>query len=129
MYVLFFHTNRYIEDELCECLGDMKNEIHFATTTEEAIRCLHAYPIDLFFLEFTGMAGTKLLKYANDYFQHVKVILTVEDNIREAVATLKSGQFEVVQEPLALGNIRSVIQTYRHGWGSQITSGEIIEHD
>ena len=119
MHVLFFHTNRYIEVELHECLGDMENETHFATTTEEAIRCLHTYQIDLFFLEFTGMAGTKLLKYANDYFQHVKVFLTAEDNIREAVATIKGGQFEVLQEPLALGGIRSVIQMYRSECVSQ----------
>jgi DNA-binding NtrC family response regulator len=110
MHVLFFHTNAYIEDELRECLGEMESDTSFVTTTKEAIACLHRYPIDLFFLEFTGIAGIKLLTYANSYFPHIRVLLTAEDTIREAVSTIQSGKFEVLQEPLALGTIRNIIQ-------------------
>ncbi len=109
MNVLFFYINGFIKDELQECIQDMQGEAYFAATREEALAILNTQPMDLFFLEIKKFADTGLLKYVSENFKHIRVILTVESSIQNAISTIRSGHFDVLRSPFNLKQLRGIL--------------------
>jgi len=108
--ILFCHTNDYIKGELQELVTDLHGSAFFAATVEEAVTILHTHPIDILFFELREIGDAGLLKYTNDHFNNVRIILTVESGMLDAIATIKNVQFEVLQEPLVLKELRAIVR-------------------
>jgi DNA-binding NtrC family response regulator len=109
MKILFLNTNNFVRNELQECISDIQGEAFFAVTPEEAIAILNTHSIDMFFLELKGISDTGLLKYVNENFKDVRIILTVEGEIEHAISTIKNGHFGVLQKPFTLKQLRELL--------------------
>jgi len=109
MKILFFNSNRFIEDELREFVSDMDGEIFFADTPEKAVTILNTCSVDIFFLEVIGIAEISLLKYANEYFKNIRIMLITDQYIENAINTFRKGEFELMREPFELGKLRDVL--------------------
>ncbi len=63
----------------------------------------------ILFLELKGYADTGLLKYTHAYFNNVRIIVTAESGIEEAISIIKKTHFSVVQKLFALQEVRDIL--------------------
>ena len=115
MNILFLRPNRFIRNELRECVSDMQGQAYFAASTEEAVTILNAQPIDIFFLELKECTETGLLKYIYEHFKNVRIILTAESGIKDAISIIRKTHFDVLRKPFALKEVRDILVGHREG--------------
>ncbi len=109
MNILFFRVNEFIKDELQEYITGMKGKTFFANTIEEVVGILESYPIDSLFLDVRNVTDLKVLRYINEHFSQVGVILTVEAGFDEMLSTIKNGRFDTLEKPFTLKNLKHLV--------------------
>jgi len=109
MKILFLNNNRFIKHELLEFINDMRGKAYFAATPDEAVAMLNYYQIDIFFMELKGLIEIGLIKYANDNFKNIRVILIVESEIENAISTIKNNHFSFIQQPFGLRDLKHIL--------------------
>jgi DNA-binding NtrC family response regulator len=109
MNVLFLHTNESIKDDLQECVSDPEGNFYFTHNIEEVVAILHLYRIDIAFLELQRLADIRLLKYIRDHFPQVRMILSVENRLEDAISAIKSCQFSLLYQPFAVRKLKNIL--------------------
>ena len=109
MNVLFLHTNESIKDALQECVSDPEGNFYFTHNIEEVVAILHLYRIDIAFLELQRLADIRLLKYIRDHFPQVRMILSVENRLEDAISAIKSCQFGLLYQPFAVRKLKNIL--------------------
>ncbi len=109
MQILFRTINGHARDALRELADDMNATAFFAVSAEDAVRLMNQNRIDILFLEMRQMADAGLLKYANENFRDMRIVLIAGDELKNMVSAIKKGRFALLGEPFGLPEIKHII--------------------
>jgi hypothetical protein len=81
-----------------EEFNEFSDEIHannfFSNSTEESIRILNEYRIDAVIIKMGKIADASVLKYINDYYKNIKVLISARKDFEEALTIFNQIHFE-----------------------------------
>lgn len=109
MQILFRTKNDNVRDALAEMADDMDAKAFFAFSAEDAVRLMNQNRIDILFLEMRQVADAGLLKYANENFRDMRIVLIAGDDLKNMVSAIRKGRFSVLAEPYCLPEIKNII--------------------
>lgn len=112
MNILFYHHNGFLLDELREFFGDQGGQPHFADTVESAISILNTHPMDAAFVEVRRVSDIGIIKYINQYFPDLRIVLLVENDFETVISAIREGRYEMLRAPLGLGEIGRFISSF-----------------
>jgi len=109
MKILTIGISKRNQNEINEFFSALNNEIIFTTTSFEAIKILNRENIDVAIIEFNFFDDLSLLKYLNQNFSHIKVILTTTDNTKDFLNIIKDSNYKIIKKPFRLSELRKEI--------------------
>lgn len=109
MKILAIGISKRNQKELNEFFSALNNNMIFSTTSFEAIKILNREKIDVAIIEFNFFDDLNLLKYLNQNFKHVKVILTTTDDTKDFMNIIREADYKIVKNPFRLGELRKEI--------------------
>ena len=93
-----------------EEFNEFSDEIHannfFSNSTEESIRILNEYRIDAVIIKMGKIADASVLKYINDYYKNIKVLISARKDFEEALIIFNQIHFERINSPMGLEDLR-----------------------
>ena len=103
------NDNKYIINEMKECFRNNNSEFYYADSTEYAIKLLSKYKMDKVIIDLNSISTAGLIKYINDNFKDIKVLLTAENQIEEAISVFKNGNYKLLSNPIKLQELKEII--------------------
>lgn len=111
MNLLFIHHDPEIQSEIDDFLRTSKDDCFFSRNTEETIRILNEHPIDMVVLIINHMRDAAVLKYINDNYMDVEVLLIASEEYDEIISLFSETNYKTVRLPLKLKDLRTSINT------------------
>jgi DNA-binding NtrC family response regulator len=110
MNLLFIHHDQEIRSEISDLLGNNTNNCYFSRNTIETIRILDDHPIDLVVMIVNHMRVAAVLKYINDNYKDLEVLLMAGEEFDEIISLFSDGQYRTVRLPGNFSDLRPTIQ-------------------
>lgn len=107
MNVLFLNTDQSIRNELKEFIKNLEGSFHFAGSVKGAVSIINCHLVDVLVMELNGTDDIALLKYANDNFKHIRVMLCVEKGTKTMISTLRNGTYGLLSKPVELIKLKA----------------------
>ena len=107
--ILFINRTRECTDEFLEFASSLKAKAFFADSTEETIHALNNNKIDRVILKISNVNDVGIIKYINDYFPEVKVIIVATEAFDDVISVFNKARFTVVHEPVRLIELKNVL--------------------
>jgi DNA-binding NtrC family response regulator len=109
MNLLFIHHNPEIQSEIDDFLHNQQDNCYYSRNTEDTIRMLNDHPIDLVVLIINHMRDAAVLKYINDNYHDLEVLLIASEDYDEIISLFSKHQYKTVRLPLKLRDLRTNI--------------------
>jgi DNA-binding NtrC family response regulator len=106
MNLLFIHHDPGIQSEFDNFLTPEKHTTFFSNNTEGTIRVLNDHPIDLVILLINHMRDAAVLKYINDNYKELEVLLIASEEYDEIISLFCEYQYKTIRMPLKLKDLR-----------------------
>ena len=110
MEVLIVGTSKYLLKDMIEFFSINDYNPHYATNSREAISILNKLPIDLVVFDFLQFEEFKLIKYINENHKDLQIIVTVNKKIKEIISIIKNSEYQMLQEPFRLNELKSFLK-------------------
>lgn len=107
--ILFINHTRECPDEYFEFASSLKAKAFFAGSTEESIHALNNNKIDRVILEISNVNDVGIIKYINDYFPEIKVIIVATEAFDDVISVFNKARYSVVHEPFQFSELRDEI--------------------
>lgn len=104
---LFIGYESFLKDEIKEFITNYKGEVYFANSTEQSIHLLEKYSIDIVVLALHRVGDAAVLKYINQYFPNVKVLIKATDEFDSIIKILNKGTYSYLSNPFKLKELSS----------------------
>ena len=104
MKVLIVNDNRYSADELKDFAKKIKQNIRIVDSINEAIINLEETLFDVIVIEIKSFSDLGLLKYINNNFANIKILLYADNSLSEAISIIKDANF------IKLNNLNNLIE-------------------
>ena len=114
MNILFIHNDPQVQEEFDDYLRLHNGQGFFARDTEQAVRILNNYNICLVVLKIDNLKDAAILKYINENYQHLKVLVTASKDYDDIITVFNKGQFKLAHQPLHLSELKESINAYYH---------------
>jgi DNA-binding NtrC family response regulator len=111
MNLLFIHHDPEIQSEIDDFLHSQKDDCFYSRNTEDTIRILNDHPIDLVVLIINHMRDAAVLKYINDNYKELEVLLIASEEYDEIISLFSVNQYKTVRLPLKLKDLRTSINS------------------
>jgi DNA-binding NtrC family response regulator len=111
MNLLFIHHDPEIQTEIDDFLHSEKDNCYYSRNTEDTIRILNDHPIDLVVLIINHMRDAAVLKYINDNYKDLEVLLIASEEFDEIISLFSECQYKTIRLPLKLTDLRSNIES------------------
>ena len=108
MNILAVKKNRFQMNELIEFFAG--HDLFPAATDTAAIRILKNTEIRLALVSINNHSDFGLIRYINDNYKEIKVILTIRKEMQVAFSVISSGRYNVIENPLKLKELRRVLK-------------------
>ena len=108
--ILFIHDDPEIQEEIREFLTIPNGEVLFSKTTSEAMVVLNAKKIDLVVLKINNMRDASILKYINDYYKDLEVLIMASKEYDEIISVFTTGHYKLFRQPLKLNELKRNIE-------------------
>lgn len=105
MNVLIINNQKYLLGRMKESVSKTDISTHFASNHEEAIEVLNNHSIDIAVLELKTSSDVGLLKYINETFKNIGVILTADDIVRDVVSAIRYGSYSLLSNSFGLSEL------------------------
>jgi hypothetical protein len=92
--------------EFNEFAGQIDARVFFSGSTEQSIIILNEHEIDIVVLKIGRIADVSILKYIDDYYKHIKVLVCARDDFDEALTIFNQVQFEKIKVPMGLTDLK-----------------------
>lgn len=93
-----------------EEFNEFSHEIHansfFSNSTEESISVLNRHTIDTVIIKIGKIEDVSVLKYINDYYKNIKVLISARKDFEEALTIFSQIHFEKVKSPMGLADLK-----------------------
>jgi len=106
MNILFIHHDPEIQKEIDEFLHSHKDVCFYSRNTDDTIRILNASHIDLVVLIINHMRDAAVLKYINDNYRELEVLLVASEEYDEIISLFSVRRFKTFRLPLKLKDLR-----------------------
>jgi DNA-binding NtrC family response regulator len=106
MNLLFIHHDPEIQSEIDDFLRSQKDNCFFSRNTEDTIRILNDHPIDMAVLIINHMRDAAVLKYINDHYENLEVLLIASEEFDEIISLFSEHQYKTVRLPLKLRDLK-----------------------
>ena len=106
MNILFIHHDPEIQKEIDEFLRNQKDVCFFSKNTNDTIQILNDHPIDLVVLIINHMRDAAVLKYINDNYKNLEVMLVASEEYDEIISLFSECQYKTFRLPLKLNDLR-----------------------
>ena len=110
MEILIVGTSKYLLKDMIEFFSINDYNPHYATNSREAISILNKLPIDLVVFDFLQFEEFKLIKYINENHKDLQIIVTVNKKIKEIISIIKNSEYQMIQEPFRLNELKSFLK-------------------
>jgi DNA-binding NtrC family response regulator len=104
--ILLVNSDKSLRKEFSEFFGEISARDFFANSTEEAIGVLNEHSIDVVILKISRLSDAAILKYINDYYQHIRVLVSARKDFEEALTIFNQTHFEKLNSPIGLADLR-----------------------
>jgi DNA-binding NtrC family response regulator len=111
MNLLFIHPDPEIQTEIDDFLHNSKDACFFSRNTEESIHILNNHSINLVVLIITQMRDAAVLKYINDNYRDLEVLLIASKDYEEIISLFSQHQYTTARLPLKLKELRTSIDS------------------
>lgn len=114
MNILFVKENRSLIDELKEYIQSLNARAYFADDPIEMEIILNEIAIDLVIIPLKALSNMDMLKYINDNFKEIKVVITVdreEQNTKLKNRKTLYTNYELLQKQLRLFELKKAISS------------------
>lgn len=112
--LLFVIKSKEGEEEYREFALDMRARAFFASSAEEAIYILNRHKIDQVILILSSINEVGLIKYINDYFDDIRVIIVTTKDFNDIISIFNKGKYKVVNQPVKLTNLKKELKGLEH---------------
>jgi len=106
MKTLIFSSNNYFTREIKEFLSLYNDSLFYAKTSREAIKLLNKEKFDYVIIDFVMYKEFKLIKYINENYKNIKIILTMNSDLQEIILTIKNGKYNLIFQPFRLSELK-----------------------
>ncbi len=110
MKILLVSTSDYIANEIKDFLSLYNDTFYLARTNKQAINILNKAKVDYVLIDSIIQNEFKLIKYINENYSNVKVIITVQKELLETVYIIKHGKYDVLAQPFRLSDLKKQIE-------------------
>jgi DNA-binding response OmpR family regulator len=108
--ILIIHDDPQVVEEIREYLTLPDSNFYFTTSTMDAIRKLNVGSIDLVVLNISNMKDAGILKYINDNFKDLEVMILASREYDEIISTFLQGRFHIVKQQQKMAELKSQIE-------------------
>jgi len=95
-----------MHEEFNEFSDEIKAKNFYANSTEESIGVLNEQKIDTVIIKIRKIEDVSVLKYINDYYKNIKVLVSARKDFEEALTIFSQINFENVSSPIGLADIK-----------------------
>ena len=110
MNILFIHDNPEIQEEIREFLTLPNGSVFFSKDSWEAIGILKDEKIDLVVLKINNMRDAAILKYINDNYINVEVLVLASKEYDDIISVFGKGRYRLFSQPLKLNELKTNIE-------------------
>jgi DNA-binding NtrC family response regulator len=82
----------------------------FSKNMREAIGILNDQEIGLVVLKINNNKDASILKYINDYYKNLEVLVMASKEYDEVISTFSTGHFKLYSQPLKLAELKTVLK-------------------
>jgi DNA-binding NtrC family response regulator len=106
MNLLFIHHDPEIQSEIDDFLQSHHDVCFFSRNTEATIRILNDERIDMVVLIINHMRDAAILKYINDNYKDLEVLLIASDEFDDIISLFSECRYKTIRMPLKLSDLR-----------------------
>ncbi|MBN3035303.1 MAG: hypothetical protein JW861_06930 [Bacteroidales bacterium] len=110
MNILFISSSTDERNEYLEFTEQIEAVAFFSESIGESIMILNSEQIDLVVLRLSVIPQAGILKYINDYFPHIRVIVLTDQSLDDLLSVFRRGKFSVLREPLTFHDLKRLIE-------------------
>lgn len=99
-----------MQNEISEFVSELESDNYFSNSTEESIRILNEHVIDRVILKVRRIKDIAILKYIQDYYNNIKVVIEASDEFDEVISVFKETSYSVLHEPYSLKDLKTHLQ-------------------
>ena len=107
---LFIGYEPSIKEELTDFILNKGGKIYFANSREESIDILTGTKIDTVILLLHKLRDAAILKYINQYYPEIKVLISATKEYDDIINVFNKGSFSILNQPLKLKELSSFIK-------------------
>lgn len=111
MKILLVRPNPYEEAELSDFLRSHDCEVLTATGQKAICQTLSEIRIDQVFYFTVSMDDFILIRYINEHYPQIKVVVISEERICNAIENVRNGNFEAIRSPFHLSQLYKLIDS------------------
>jgi hypothetical protein len=111
MIILIHIRETATDTEIREFTEGNGNTVYISHSTEDSIAQLNKYPIDKAVVSLKSMQDAAILKYLNDYYSNIKVVVIANKTFDDIISIFKKVNYSVIHEPLQLSELKDQITT------------------
>ncbi len=93
--------------EFNEFAHDIDASDYYSNSLEKSITILNEHPIDIVVLKISKLSDASILKYLNDYYKNIKVLLSARKDFEEALTIFSQVSYEKIESPMGLPELKS----------------------
>jgi len=106
MNILYINSDESIRSEFNEFAGEIDALNFYAGSTGESIIILNEHAIDIVVLKIGKLADASILKYIDDYYKHIKVMVCAREDFDEALTIFNQVHYQKLRNPMVLSDLK-----------------------
>jgi len=110
MNVLSVGIKKYFLNNLQEYFAANNDNILFSADLQEAIKILHKTEIKLIIMQFRTLDEMKLIKYINDYFPNIQIIVFTSEKDNDLMKIIQKSKFQILKQPFRFSELNKLLE-------------------
>lgn len=107
MNILFINSDASTHEELNEFSLDNNLTNYYSNRLENSIIILNEHPITTVVLKMNKLSDVSILKYLNDYYKNIKVLISAPKYFKEVLTIFSQVSYEYIGSPMGLSELKS----------------------
>ena len=107
--VLFIGYEPSLNEEIQDYILTHEGEAFFTTTVEESIHVLDESSINTVVLTLHKLGDAAILKYINQYFPDIKVLISASKEYDDIINVFNKGRYSMLKQPFRLRELNLML--------------------
>jgi DNA-binding NtrC family response regulator len=107
--VLFIGYEPSLNEEIKDFILTHKGEAFFTNSVEDSIHVLDEKPINTVVLTLHKLGDAAILKYINQYFPDIKVLISASKEYDDIINVFNKGRYSMLKQPFRLKELNLML--------------------